>query len=94
MELIENERPMVRDILDQYELKDIYNVDETGLRYTMQVSSGTRCDCFLNVMTKQSFNDKADHFVAKKELEGPKQHNECLTPSVGCNGDGSDKLPF
>ena len=86
MELIENERPMVRDIVDQYELKDIYNVDETGLRYTMQVSSGTRCDCFLNVMTKQSFNDKADHCCEKRAGRSEAAQR---VPR-----DGSDKLSF
>lgn len=29
MEVIEGERPKIREILDKYELKDIYNMDET-----------------------------------------------------------------
>lgn len=44
MEVIEGERPKIREILDKYELKDIYNMDETGLFYRMQVSFKFQCN--------------------------------------------------
>ena len=37
MMVIENALPAIRELLDQYEWKDIYNMDETGLFYRMQV---------------------------------------------------------
>lgn len=37
MELVENERPKIKEILDSYELEDIYNMDETGLFYQQEV---------------------------------------------------------
>lgn len=38
MVLVESERPNLKKILDTYELKDIYNMDETGLFYQQEVS--------------------------------------------------------
>ncbi len=37
MDALANTLPTIRDILDQYAWKDIYNMDETGLFYRMQV---------------------------------------------------------
>jgi hypothetical protein len=39
MVVIEESLPQIRLTLDQYERRDIYNMDETGLFYTMQVSA-------------------------------------------------------
>ncbi len=39
MAMIEESLPQIRLILDQYERRDIYNMDETGLFYRMQVSA-------------------------------------------------------
>ncbi|XP_055806878.1 CENP-B homolog protein 2-like [Solanum dulcamara] len=36
MENIENELPSIRSKLDQFELKDIYNMDKTGLFYRLK----------------------------------------------------------
>ena len=38
MTLIEKSLPDIRETLDKYEWKDIYNIDETGLFYRLQVS--------------------------------------------------------
>ena len=38
MTLIEKSLPDIRETLDKYEWKDIYNTDETGLFYRLQVS--------------------------------------------------------
>ena len=38
MTLIEKSLPDIRETLDKYEWKDIYNMDETGLFYRLQVS--------------------------------------------------------
>jgi hypothetical protein len=38
-EIIEESLPRIRTILDQYALADIYNIDETGLFYHMQVDN-------------------------------------------------------
>jgi len=38
MAVIEESLPQIRLTLDQYEQRDIYNMDETGLFYRMQVS--------------------------------------------------------
>jgi hypothetical protein len=38
MAVIEESLPQIRLTLDQYERHDIYNMDETGLFYRMQVS--------------------------------------------------------
>jgi len=38
MAVIEESLPQIRLTLDQYERRDIYNMDETGLFYKMQVS--------------------------------------------------------
>lgn len=38
MELVESARPGIREILDQYSLSDIYNMDETSLFYQQEVS--------------------------------------------------------
>jgi hypothetical protein len=37
MAILANTLPAIRDILDQYAWKDIYNMDKTGLFYWMQV---------------------------------------------------------
>jgi hypothetical protein len=37
MATLANTLPTIRDVLDQYVWKDIYNMDETGLFYRMQV---------------------------------------------------------
>jgi hypothetical protein len=37
---IEESLPQIHLILDQFEQRDIYNMDETGLFYRMQVSAG------------------------------------------------------
>jgi hypothetical protein len=37
MAALANTLPAIRDVLDQYVWKDIYNMDETGLFYRMQV---------------------------------------------------------
>ncbi len=37
MAALANTFPAIRDILDQYAWKDIYNMEETGLFYRMQV---------------------------------------------------------
>ncbi len=37
MDVLANTLPAIRDVLDQYAWKDIYNMDETGLFYQMQV---------------------------------------------------------
>ncbi len=37
MAALANTLPGIRDVLDQYAWKDIYNMDETGLFYRMQV---------------------------------------------------------
>ncbi len=37
MAALANTFPAIRDVLDQYAWKDIYNMDETGLFYRMQV---------------------------------------------------------
>ncbi len=37
MATLANTLPAIRDVLDQYAWKDIYNMDETGLFYRMQV---------------------------------------------------------
>jgi hypothetical protein len=37
MTTLANTLPAIRDVLDQYAWKDIYNMDETGLFYRMQV---------------------------------------------------------
>jgi hypothetical protein len=37
MVVIEESLPQIRLTLDQYERRDIYNMDETGLFYRMQV---------------------------------------------------------
>lgn len=37
MAYVESERPKIRKILDQYELCDIYNMDETGFFYQQEV---------------------------------------------------------
>jgi hypothetical protein len=39
MVVIEESLPQIRLTLDQYEQRDIYNMDETGLFYRMQVSA-------------------------------------------------------
>jgi len=39
MAVIEESLPQIRLTLDQYEQRDIYNMDETGLFYKMQVSA-------------------------------------------------------
>ncbi len=39
MAMIEESLPQIRLTLDQYEQRDIYNMDETGLFYRMQVSA-------------------------------------------------------
>jgi len=39
MVVIEESLPQIRLTLDQYERRDIYNMDETGLFYRMQVSA-------------------------------------------------------
>jgi hypothetical protein len=39
MAVIEESLPQIRLTLDQYERRDIYNMDETGLFYRMQVSA-------------------------------------------------------
>ncbi len=39
MAVIEESLPQIRLTLDQYEWRDIYNMDETGLFYKMQVSA-------------------------------------------------------
>jgi len=39
MAVIEESLPQIRLILDQYERRYIYNMDETGLSYRMQVSA-------------------------------------------------------
>jgi hypothetical protein len=39
MVVIEESLPQIRLTLDQYEWRDIYNMDETGLFYIMQVSA-------------------------------------------------------
>jgi hypothetical protein len=39
MAVIEKSLPQIRLTLDQYERRDIYNMDETGLFYRMQVSA-------------------------------------------------------
>jgi len=43
MELVESERPKIKEILDTYELKDIY-MDETGLFYQKEL-----CFCLMGV---------------------------------------------
>jgi hypothetical protein len=37
MAVLANILPAIRDVLDQYAWKDIYNMDETGLFYRMQI---------------------------------------------------------
>jgi len=37
MAILVNTLPAIRDVLDQYAWKDIYNMDETRLFYRMQV---------------------------------------------------------
>jgi hypothetical protein len=37
MAALTNTLPAIRDVMDQYAWKDIYNMDETGLFYRMQV---------------------------------------------------------
>jgi hypothetical protein len=37
MATLANTIPAIRDVLDQYAWKDIYNMDETRLLYQMQV---------------------------------------------------------
>ncbi len=37
MAALANTLPAIRDVLDQYVWKDIYNMDEIGLFYWMQV---------------------------------------------------------
>jgi len=37
MAALANTLPTIRDVLDQYAWKDIYNMDETGFFYRMQV---------------------------------------------------------
>jgi hypothetical protein len=39
MAVIEKSLPQIRLTLDQYERRDIYNMDETRLFYRMQVSA-------------------------------------------------------
>jgi hypothetical protein len=39
MAMIEESLSQIRLTLDQYERRDIYNMDETGLFYRMQVSA-------------------------------------------------------
>ena len=39
MQAIEQELPNIRHILNEYNLKDIYNMDETGLFWRMQADS-------------------------------------------------------
>jgi hypothetical protein len=39
MAMIEESLPQIRLTMDQYERHDIYNMDETGLFYRMQVSA-------------------------------------------------------
>ena len=39
MAVIEQARPLLCKLLDSYELRDIYNMDETGLFYRMQASN-------------------------------------------------------
>ena len=40
LEILEQSLPAIREVLDQYEWKDIYNMDETGLFYRLQVCRG------------------------------------------------------
>ena len=50
MALIEKERPKIREVLDEYALVDVYNMDETGLFYTMQVQSDSLHDLHYNTL--------------------------------------------
>ncbi len=43
MDVIEESLPQIRLTLNQYERRDIYNMDETGLFYRMQVSAAWYC---------------------------------------------------
>jgi hypothetical protein len=39
MDLVENERPKIKAILDRFHWRDIYNMDETGLFFQREVGS-------------------------------------------------------
>lgn len=99
--------PRLREILDKYEWKDIYNMDETGLFYRMQMSFLMRLPLSTSRPKKNPpypdiaftflpfFPKKhADHSLASRQLEGRKQNKERITVVICCNGDGSHKLPL
>ena len=48
MALIEKERPKIRKVLDKYALADVYNMDETGLFYRMQVQFDSLHDLYYD----------------------------------------------
>ncbi|XP_022858482.1 CENP-B homolog protein 2-like [Olea europaea var. sylvestris] len=49
MENIENALPRIRSKLDQFQLKDIYNMDEIGLFYRLEADHSLATKCFKNV---------------------------------------------
>ena len=50
MALIEKERPKIREVLDKYALADVYNMDETGLFYRMQVQFDSLHDLYYDTL--------------------------------------------
>jgi hypothetical protein len=87
----------IRQVLDAYEWCDIYNMDESGLFYRMQVHtvSSKRYQMSLSLANYAcSPTLQADNSLATKQLEGRKQSKERLTLALCCNGDGSNKLPL
>ncbi len=87
---VEAERERIKAILAKYELRDIYNMDETGLFYG---SVHRLCTKYLTE-TKHS-TVPPDRGLADKKHSGVKGSKVRLTYAFTVNADGSDKKePF
>jgi len=92
-ETVENERKRIQELIGKYgyQLRDIFNMDETGLFYGyVPVDS-----CFLNLELILSCRMAPDRGLSDRKQSGVKSKKVRLTYALTSNADGSEKLaPF
>jgi hypothetical protein len=88
-ETIENERKRIQELIKKYryELRDIFNMDETGLFYAYIRN------LFLSFTFDTQIRMAPDRGLTDREQSGVKGNKVRLTYAFTSNADGSEKLP-